>query len=177
LLEVSEFWFFVAFLRYIRAPWLYIMRASKEVPLTPPPFGAFLSLRFSGHSGPCCLKKSEFWFFFSIFQVPTSTVVTHYESLQGVGTPLWGSLLVSVQWPFIDLLHEVFEFWFLFGIFEVTPSTIVMHYESLQGGAVNSTPLWGIFLASVQWPFRDLLPEVYEFWFFFFSFLRYLRVR
>jgi len=43
----------------------------------------------------------------------------------------------------------------------------VTHYESLQGGAVDGTPLWGIFLASVQWPFRALMPEVSEFWLFF----------
>jgi hypothetical protein len=36
---------------------------------------------------------------------------------------------------------------------------MVIHYESLQGGAVDGTPLWGIFLASVQWPFRALASE------------------
>jgi membrane protein insertase Oxa1/YidC/SpoIIIJ len=109
-------------------------------------------------------------FFFFIFEVPTSTVVTHYESLQGGAvnnTPLWGNFLALVQWPFRGMLPEVSESWFFFGIFEVTPSTIVTDYESLHGGAVNSNPLWGIFLASVQWPFRALLPEVSEFWFFF----------
>jgi hypothetical protein len=108
--------------------------------------------------------------FFGIFEVTPSTIVTHYGSLHGGAvnsTPLWGIFLASVQWPFRTLLLEVSEFWFFFGIFDVTPSTIVMHYESLQGGAVNNTPLWGIFLASVQWPFRGMLPEVSEFWFFF----------
>jgi hypothetical protein len=45
-------------------------------------------------------------------------------------------------------------------------STMVTHYESLQEGAVGSTPLWGIFLASVQQPFRPLMSKVAAIWFF-----------
>jgi hypothetical protein len=56
-------------------------------------------------------------------------------------------------------------------------STIVTHYESLQEGAFNGTPLWGIFLASVQWVINHLLCKVASIWFFFFSFLRCLRAR
>jgi hypothetical protein len=86
---------------------LRIMRASKEVPLTEPPFGAFF--------------------------------------------------LASVQWPLKHLLFEVPPIWYFFLIFEVPMSTMVTHYESQQGGAVDGTPLWDIFLASVQRPFRHLL--------------------
>jgi hypothetical protein len=49
-------------------------------------------------------------------------------------------------------------------------STMVTHYESQQGSAVDGTPLWGIFLASVQWPFRHLLFEVAAIWFVFLIF-------
>jgi hypothetical protein len=44
------------------------------------------------------------------------------------------------------------------------------HYESQQRGAVDGTPLWGIFLASVQWPFRHLFSEVAAIWFIFLFF-------
>jgi hypothetical protein len=44
-------------------------------------------------------------------------------------------------------------------------STIVTHYESLQESAVAGTPLWGIFLASVQQPIRPLLSKVAAIWF------------
>jgi hypothetical protein len=55
-------------------------------------------------------------------------------------------------------------------VFEVPTSTMGMHYESQQRGAVDGTPLWGIFLASVQWPFRHLLSEVAAIWFIFLFF-------
>jgi hypothetical protein len=53
-----------------------------------------------------------------------------------------------------------------FCIFWLPTSAIGTHYESLQGSAVDGTRLWGIFLASVKWPFRALLSEVSIFWFF-----------
>jgi hypothetical protein len=131
---------------------VHIIRASKRVPLTATPFGTFSWLRFSGQSGTCCPREPQFGFFPLVFEVPTSTMVTHYESQQGSavdGTPLWGIFLASVQWPFRHLLFEVAAIWFVFLIFEVPTSTIVTHYESLQEGAFNGTPLWDIFLASV----------------------------
>jgi hypothetical protein len=146
------------------------MRASKGVLLTAPSFGAFFWLRFNGQSGPCCARYPNFGFFFCIFWLPTSTIVTHYESLQGGavdGTLLWGIFLASVQWPFRAVLCEVSKFWVFFCIFWLPTSAIVTHYESLQGGAVDGTLLWGILWASVQWPIRALLCEVSKFWFFF----------
>jgi hypothetical protein len=115
--------------------------------------------------------------FFLLFEVPTSTMVMHYESQQGGavdGTPLWGIFLASVQWPFRHLLSEVAAIWFFFLILEVPTSTMVTHYETLQEGSFNGTPLWDIFLASVQWLIRHLLSKVAAIWFFFLSFLRYL---
>jgi hypothetical protein len=114
------------------------------------------------------------WFFFFLFfEVPTSTMVTHYESQQGdavEGTPLWGIFLASVQWPFTHLLSKVAAIWFFFLILEVPTSTMVTYYETLQEGAFNGTPLWGIFLASDQWPFRHLISKVPPIWFFFLIF-------
>jgi hypothetical protein len=55
-----------------------------------PPFGTFFWLRFSGQSGTCCPRYSQFGFLPLVFEVPTSTMVTHYESQQGGavdGTP------------------------------------------------------------------------------------------
>jgi hypothetical protein len=45
-------------------------------------------------------------------------------------------------------------------------STMVTHYESLQEGDVDGTPLWGIFLASIQEPIRPLFSKVPSNWFF-----------
>jgi hypothetical protein len=45
-------------------------------------------------------------------------------------------------------------------------SMMITHYESLQEGAVDGTPLWGIFLGSVQQPIRPLLSKVAAIWFF-----------
>jgi hypothetical protein len=133
------------------------------------PFGTFSWLRFSGQSGTCCPREPQFGFFPLVFEVPTSTMVTHYESLQESafdGTPLWGIFLASVEWLIRHLLSKVAAIWFFSLVCEVPMSTMVTHCESQQGGAVDGTPLGGIFLASVQWPFRHLLSKVAAIWFF-----------
>jgi hypothetical protein len=96
-------------------------------------------------------------------------MVTHYESLQeGAvdGTPIWGIFLSSVQQPIRPCCPRQPQFGFFPLVFEVATCTMVTHYESLQEGAVDGTPLWGIFLASVQQPIRPLLSNVAAIWFF-----------
>jgi hypothetical protein len=60
-------------------------------------------------------KVPQFGFFPLVFEVTTSTMVTHYESLQeGAvdGTPLWGIILGSVQQPIRPLFSKVAAIWF-----------------------------------------------------------------
>jgi hypothetical protein len=145
------------------------MRASKRVPLTAPPFGALFWLRFSGHSCTYSLRYPQFSCFFLIFEVPMSTMVTHYESQQGdavEGTPLWGIFLTSVQWPFRHLFPEVPPIWFFlshfWGAYEHDGYAL---WEPPRGCRWRH-PLWGIFLASVQRPIRPLKSKVAAIWFF-----------
>jgi hypothetical protein len=64
-------------------------------------------------------EVAAIWFFSLVFEVPTSTMVTHYGSQQGdavEGTPLWDIFLALVQWPIRHMLSKVAAIWFFFSI-------------------------------------------------------------